>query len=252
MLRRSRYILPEIIAKNLDEFANVLSNVPDFEQRKAIAINRLKNLNNSLYYVKGINGKQIPTESVYAAFIKPLSEFTKTFNEIEYINTSLVGAQIDGYKNMPLEDALENSVPITNRNLKINYNLDIEKVKERLQNEIKQLENTKQKVESGKNALKALNNDFKRYRNVTVEVLKSLKKVSAIFLDLSSANTETLFDFITASDKINVDYSMKMAQNFNMEIMSDLIDKFTKYFGNAEKNTNDVIQLLKNATEDIS
>ena len=242
----------EIIAKNLDDFANALSNAPNFEQRKAIAINRLKNLNNSLYYVKGINGKQIPTESVYAAFIKPLSEFTKAFNEIEYINTSLVGAQIDGYKNMPLEDALKNSVPITNRNLKINYNLDIEKVKERLQNEIKQLENTKQNVESGKNALKALNNDFKRYRNVTVEVLKSLKKVSAIFLDLSSANTETLFDFITAADKINVDYSMKMAQNFNMEIMSDLIDKFTKYFGNAEKNTNDVIQLLKKATEDIS
>lgn len=241
----------EIRAKNLEEFANALSNLPDAEKRKAVAQRRLANLNKSLYYVKGIKGKPIPTESVYAAFIKPLTEFTKLFPNNEYINTSLEGAQIDGYKNMSLEEALKDSTPITERDLTTNYNLDIESVKARLTAERTFLQNLNQEISSGKSAVRALNNDFKRYKSPTVEVLKSLKKVSSIYLNLSGSYSETLFDFISATEKINVDYAMKMAKNFNPQTITELIIKLSEYFDNAEKKLKTIDTLLKNAIEEI-
>ena len=225
----------EITAKDFDNFVESLSNYPDKETRIKAAKTRLKNLNNSLYYVKSIKGEQIPTESVYAAFIKPLSEFAQRFNDREFINTSLVGAQIDGYENMPLEEALKDSKPIQNRELKNNYKFDINDIKEKLKVEAGSLNNILSEVKSGQSALKSLNNDFKRYKNATVEVLKDLKKVSGIFLQLSTAYKNSLYDFITAKERIDLDYTMKMSRSFDSKNMTALITKFTTYFDNSEK-----------------
>ena len=225
----------EITAKDFDNFVESLSNYPDKETRIKAANIRLKNLNNSLYYVKSIKGEQIPTESVYAAFIKPLSEFAQRFNDREFINTSLVGAQIDGYENMPLEEALKGSKPIQNRELKNNYKFDINDIKEKLKVEAGSLNNILSEVKSGQSALKSLNNDFKRYKNATVEVLKDLKKVSGIFLQLSTAYKNSLYDFITAKERIDLDYTMKMSRSFDSKNMTALITKFTTYFDNSEK-----------------
>ena len=225
----------EITAKDFDNFVESLSNYPDEETRIKAAKTRLKNLNNSLYYVKSIKGEQIPTESVYAAFIKPLSEFAQRFNDREFINTSLVGAQIDGYENMPLEEALKDSKPIQNRELKCDYKFDINNIKEKLKLETSLLNKILNEVKSGQNAVKSLNNDFKRYKNATVEVLKDLKKVSSIFLQLSTSNSNTLYDFITAKDRIDLDYTMKMSRSFDSNNMTTLITKFTEYFDNSEK-----------------
>ena len=225
----------EITAKDFDNFVESLSNYPDEETRIKAAKTRLKNLNNSLYYVKSIKGEQIPTESVYAAFIKPLSEFAQKFNDREFINTSLVGAQIDGYENMPLEEALKDSKPIQNRELKCDYKFDINNIKEKLKLETSLLNKILNELKSGQNAVKSLNNDFKRYKNATVEVLKDLKKVSSIFLQLSTSNSNTLYDFITAKDRIDLDYTMKMSRSFDSNNMTTLITKFTEYFDNSEK-----------------
>ena len=235
----------EITAKDFEAFANSLSNSPDEEKRKQAAINRLKNLNNSLYYVKGIKGDKIPTESVYAAFIKPLSEFAEMFNDREYINTSLVGAQIDGYKNLPLEEALKDTKPVSNREIKSDYSLDLEALKTKISEQISSLKKIKEEVLSGQKAVKTLNNDLKRYKTPTVEVLKDLKKVSQLFLNLTTSQTDTVYDYITASEKIELDYQMKMTQNFNAQTVTNLIEKFSNYFNSAERKINVIIKLLE-------
>ena len=102
------------------------------EVRKQKAIERINNLNSSLYYVKGINGDMLPTESVYAAFIQPLSEFTQDYPDREYINTSMVGAQIDGFKNLPLEEALKDSETVEKREVKTDFQYDIQSIKDNL------------------------------------------------------------------------------------------------------------------------
>jgi len=242
----------EITAKNFEEFANALNNSPDFEIRKSAAIRRLENLNNSLYYVKGINGDMIPTESVYAAFIKPLTEFTKMYSDREYINTSMAGAQIDGFINLPLEDALKDSEPIANREITLDYKLDIETLKNKLKNEAQTLSSMVSEIEAGKSAVKSLNNDFKRYKAPTVEVLKSLKKVSSIFLNLSEKNVDTIFDFITAAEKINLDYEMKMAGKFDAKTITSLIQKFSDYFEKGEVKIKAVVSLIEKVSGELS
>ena len=241
----------EITAKDFDSFADSLSNYPEREKRLEAARTRLKNLNNSLYYVKSIKGEQIPTESVYAAFIKPLSEFAQRFNDREFINTSLEGAQIDGYKNMPLEEALKDTKPISNRNIISDYKFDIADIKNKLKQETVRLKNILEEVKNGQKSVKNLNNDFKRYKNATVEVLKDLKKVSGIFLKLSTAYTNTLFDFITAKDRIELDYAMKMSKSFEPENLETLITKFAAYFDNAEIVINSINARINKAIGEI-
>ena len=173
------------------------------------------------------------------------------FNDREYINTSMEGAQIDGYKNMPLEEALKDTQPIETREIKSDYKLDLTSLKTNITTEISNLNKTKEDVLNGEKAVKTLNNDLKRYKAPTVEVLKDLKKVSQLFLTLSTSKADTLFDFITASEKIDVDYEMKMTGKFTVETLTNLIIKFANYFNNAEKKIDRVIQLLSNTLEKL-
>lgn len=241
----------EIIAKNFDAFADAISNSPDKEERVKTANKRLENLNSSLYYVNGIKGDKIPSESVYAAFIEPLSEFTKKFNGITYINTSLVGAQIDGFENVSLEEALSDTVPIENRNIIFDYKLDINDLKKKLEKQKEQLIVAKKSVNKGQATIKSLNYDLKRYKNITVEVLKNLRKVTAVFLDISTSFQNTILDFITAKERIEVDYEMKITRKFDLKVVESMAEKMTAYFNNAEKRIAIIIDLLNKAEENL-
>lgn len=232
----------EIMAKDFEAFANALSTNPDIEKRKQTAQRRLSNLNNSLYSVKSISGNMIPTESVYAAFIAPLEEFTIKFNDRKYINTSLVGAQINGFENLPLEEALKDSESVKPINLSSNFQYNENLILEKLTAKVRELNEALYLIEEGKKYAKALNNDLKRYKSASVEVLKSLKKLSLNYLSLSAdfASKSKLFDFITASDKIDLDYEMKMVKDFNFETVSKLYKKIFDYYETAEKRIKEI------------
>ncbi len=235
----------EITAKDFEAFANALSNSPDLEKRKQAAQRRLTNLNNSLHFVKGITGEMIPTEAVYAAFVAPLQEFAHKFNDRKYINTSLVGAQLDGFENMNLEEALKDSEQIENINLDSEFRYDKEKILTNLDAKFAELKEAQKLIEEGKRYAKALNNDLKRYRNATVEVLKSLKKLSECYISLSIDFTQKskLFDFITTSDRIDLDYEMKMVQKFDVETVTNICNKISEYYNNAEKRIKEIYSL---------
>lgn len=229
----------EIMARDFDKFAEALSNSPDIEKRRAAAKRRLENLNNSMHFVKGITGEMLPTESVYAAFVAPLEEFTAKFNDRKYINTSLVGAQLNGFENMSLEKALNDSEIVDVQDLDINFSYDKDVIFSNLSQKFDELNQMISLIEEGKRYAKALNNDLKRYRAATVEVLKALKKLSENYLTLS-ANNSKLFEFITTADKIDLDYEMKMVQKFDVETVTNISSKILKYLENAEKRIKEI------------
>ena len=237
----------EITAKDFESYCMSLGNYPDKETREKIALERLKNLNSSLYYVKGIKGDMIPTESVYAAFIQPLSEYTQKFPDREYINTSLVGAQIDGYKNIPLEEALQDSKNITNRELVSCFQYNIKSIKENLFKSKEELSSAKFIIDELKNMSKNMNNDIKRYKNVTQDLLKNLKKIStgyfALSYDFSKKNK--LFDYITTAERVDLDYEMKMMKEINIESITNIVQKISDYANTAEEKINKVISEIE-------
>ena len=243
----------EITAKDFENFCNSLSNSPNEEVRIKTAQKRLENLNASLYYVKGINGDMIPTESVYATFIKPLTEFTQTFNDRKYINASLIGAQIDGFENMPLEEALKDSQKIENRELKNEFNYDIPTIIERLRTVKDGLKTAINKLQEGQRLTKSLHNDLVRARNISPEILKFLKKISVNYLDLSTnfANQNPLFDFITTSERIDLDYEMKMMREFTFDSVNNINEKLSRYYTNAQKRVEYIDKMLETTLEEI-
>lgn len=227
----------EITAKDFESFCMSLGNYDDPEIRKQKALDRLSALNASLYYVKGVNGDMIPTESVYSAFIQPLSEYTQNYPDREYINTSLVGAQIDGFENMPLEKALEGTENLDNRELKSDFRYDVQKIKENLFKIKESLIPAKYIIDEIRKISRNLNNDIKRYRNVTPELLQSLKKLVTGFTTLGYdfADKNKLFDFIATPERIDVDYELKMTREFTVPAITNIVQKITEYANTSEE-----------------
>lgn len=226
----------EITAKDFESFCMSLGNYDDPEIRKQKAIERLSALNASLYYVKGVNGDMIPTESVYSAFIQPLSEYTQKYSDRQYINTSLVGAQIDGFENMPLEDALKDTEKLENRELNSDFKYNIPMLKENLFKVKESLNPAMYVIEEIRKISKNMNNDIKRYRNVTPELLQSLKKLVTGFTTLGYdfAGKNKLFDFITTAERIDIDYELKMTREFSLDSVKNLAKKITGYANTSE------------------
>lgn len=243
----------EITAKDFASFCNSLSNSQNEEVRIKTAQKRLENLNASLYYVKGINGDMIPTESVYATFIKPLTEFTEIYNDRKYINASMIGAQIDGFENLTLEEALNDTQEIEDRELKNEFKYDIPTIIEHLRTVKDGLKTAIDKLQEGQRLTKSLNNDLVRARNISPEILKLLKKISVNYLDLSTnfANQNPLFDFITTSERIDLDYEMKMMREFTFESVSKINEKLGTYYINAQKRVEYIDKMLTTAIEEI-
>ena len=243
----------EITAKDFENFCMSLGNYDDPEIRKKKALDRIHALNSSLYYVKGINGEMIPTESVYAAFIQPLHEYTLNFPDREYINTSLVGAQIDGFKNIPLEDALKDSGKIENRDLNTAYNYDITSIKDNLFKIKESLEPAKLIINEIRKIAKGIHNDLKRYRNISQEILKSFKKLvtgyTALSYDFGGKNK--LFDFITTAERIDIDYEMKMTREFTLDSVTSLTNKITEFTNAAENKIKTVSDELDRISGEI-
>lgn len=227
----------EIIAKDFEKFAMALSASESPAYRERTAANRLKNLNASLYYVKGINGDMIPTESVYAAFIKPLQEFVQNFNDREYINTSLVGAQIDGFENKSLEEALEGSEVVGDIELKTDFQYKKDEILDSFRLKLDELKSSLALISDGTRMSRNINNELKRHRMINADVLKLLKKLSENYLILSSnfANKSKMFDFIITADRIDLDYEMKMLKEFTLENVLRLNEKLSQFYENAEK-----------------
>ena len=244
----------EIMAKDFEKFATSISSSPDENVRKAVANHRLKSLNNSLYLVKGIQGGMLPTESVYAAFVKPLSEFAYNFKGIEYINTSLVGAQIDGFKNISLEEALENSSSVGDLTLeKIDFSCR-EKVVKNLVAKMDELKPVLRIMDDGKKLIKSLRNDLKRQKTVTTDILKTLRKLSVNYLWLASdfSNRSKMFDFITASEKIDLDYEMKMSSEFTIDNITKVVNSISKYYEHAETRIYELEEIISDVLGGIS
>ena len=243
----------EITAKDFENFCMSLGNYDDPEIRKQKALDRIHALNSSLYYVKGINGEMIPTESVYAAFIQPLHEYTLNFPDREYINTSLVGAQIDGFENIPLEDALKDSERIENRDLNTDFKYDITSIKDNLFKIKESLEPAKLIINEIRKIAKGIHNDLKRYRNISQEILKSFKKLvtgyTALSYDFGGKNK--LFDFITTAERIDIDYEMKMTREFTLDSVTSLTNKITEFTNAAENKIKTVSDELDRISGEI-
>ena len=82
-----------------------------------------------------------------------------------------------------------------------------------------------------------MHNDLKRYKNVTQEVLKNLKKLVTGYSTLNDnfAIKNKLFDFITKAESIDINYELRMTKEFTLESVTNLVNKINDYANKAEE-----------------
>jgi hypothetical protein len=163
-----------------------------------------------------------------------------------------VGAQIDGFKNLSLEQALENSLVVGDINLETPFECDVKQVISNFYNKLDELKDALSIITEMKTLIKNLNNDIKRYRTINEAVLKTLKKISKQYLYLSSdfTNKSKIFDYITIANRVDLDYEMKMLQEFTVESVSNIVGKMSQYIELAEKRINDINVYIKRVVDE--
>lgn len=240
----------EIHAKDFDEFKNSLfseykTQFSD-EQLTKLTHDRLKHLNENLHHVKGINGNMLPTEIDYASFIPAFTEFAKNNPDLKLINTSLKGAQIDGFENIALEDVLKPFEEIEKIKLKTNSKPNFKQILSELNSEITNLDGILEIIKNANDLCLKIDKEFS-YRKIFNDTCKKYySELYTQFKTLNSKYLKTSPIFYCISLTVNQELQKALDNNEIQTIYNGL----KKYFYTIQKTTNTVNDLyLKNSEE---
>lgn len=172
-----------------------------------------------LAYVKGITGEMLPTHKGYASFVEQFREFAHFNTNLDLINTSLIGAQIDGFKNLSLNQALENSFPFEKKELTSSFKYDKNLILDNLKKENDLLKQILKDFGAAQDVIFKLERELKRNNEITKDVLKYYKILLEIY------------------DKITVEYFEKH-QMFNLITMTESLD--LKYYADSTEDVGEI------------
>ena len=212
----------KIITNDFEKFAkSFIVNEKDKIRPAEIAKNRLKFLNDNLVTVKAQNGENIPTQTGYSVFIKQFEQAAIKLKElncdIELINSSTGGAQINGFENIELKEILKTLEPIEKINLD-NYssNIDVEYIL----NKLKIMEKPLCEFISLSQDFNSINIKLKKEieikKTFTDNAISLLKKQRNILQGIIKLKTTQDFGYV-----VNI-YLLKLEKYFNFNYLSDV------------------------------
>ena len=244
----------EVYVEDFQKFADAISVSEKNEIKEHAAQKRLEGYKNRITTIKGIQGNFLPTEAVYSLFASNISRYTMQFPDFEYINTSLRGAQLDGYKNMPLEDALKDTQPIDKENFTYTNSVDITNIISGLEKFLNNFTECENKIANARRLLVRFNTEYIRNRSLTKEMLVTLKKIITNYTELSInlASQNPLFDFITKKEQIEFENCLQTSEVFDLEttlniakLQTEYLDKTSENIVKAKETILSVIETLK-------
>lgn len=248
---------PEFKIKDYDKYLTSLLPIgTDITQPwcKYFAEYKVNNLNETLYFVKGISGKMIPTQGGYATFIDHFSEFAHLNKDLELINTSMVGAQIDGFKNMPLEDAIKGAESVERIELTKSSNFDKTKVLYNLTNEEKTLSDVLTHFARAKEYIQKYEREFSRRKTVSEEANRFFKKLLALYntLTLEYYYKNPIYQALAFNENIEVDKALKQTETVTIERIILLFGLLKIYYDEVERKIIELSERIKNTKGIIS
>ena len=117
--------------------------------------------------------------------------------------------------------------------------------------ELNLLKSAMQQVKAGNSIAKGLKNNLVRYKSANADILKDLKKLVQNYISLTVEFTSksALFDFITISNKIDIDYEMKMTTDFNYSAVMNLCTKLFKFYNIVEARVEEIEGLINESID---
>jgi len=230
----------EIVAKDFKKYyTSFITKEHDEQFAIKAAWYNLNFLNKNIYTVKSQTGKDIITQTGYALFIECFEEAAKKIKElkpqIQLINASVGGAQINGYENISLKELIDKLegfekikiLPHTKelnmeyinkeiKKLKIELDIFLLKLKELLEISLKLLKELKLK---------------KIYTSNAQKLSAKQEKLLIEFINSCANNSHNLVMLITGIDIKNliteIDYEKDI--NYAIEYLINLTEKLEKY-----------------------
>ncbi len=225
----------EIRAKDYEQYKKKLlaKKYLDGKYADYFAKNYIKRLNSTIYSVIGQNGKMLPTQACYAIFIKYFEEFAKNNPNLDLINSSTGGAQINGFKNLALEQVMLETdkvqkvqipcqIPQYDQSKIIKIKQKMIKVYTKLQEKTAPLENLQNEIIKEFSRRKTVNKNIEKHeRKIILELNEIIEKYYTLpyVLFLCASYTNRYFDNLK---KINSEQDAKKytkLQNANLRLL---------------------------------
>lgn len=212
------------------------------------ATNRVNDANDSLSYVKGITGEMLPTHKGYAHFVEQFNEFAYENKDLDLINTSMIGAELRGFKNITLEQALENSKPVEKKEFYSQFRYDKNQILENLIKERSFFEKILKDFENTKECFFKFEREIKRSKTITKDANKYYKKLLEIYDNVTVEYFEKsqLFQLIAMTESLDLKYYADATEDIGDERTKNIFNLLKAYFQNNEKKLLILLNELNN------
>ncbi len=215
---------------------------------KAFASHKITNLNETLYFVRGISGEMLPTQGGYATFIEHFKEFASKNIDLNLINSSMIGANIEGFKNIPLEEALQETSFISTRPdlSEKKYFYDRQSIFSSLEREEALLRNILKEFEQAKEIIFKYEREFKRRRTINEETNKYLKILLNLYNKIVTEHqlNNTLYQAISFNENLEVQFALKNSETLSIIEIQNLYEQLKIYFYMVEEKLSKTIQKI--------
>lgn len=231
--------------KYLESCASADSSLSQ-EEVEIFADTKVQEFADSSCFVKGISGEMIPTYAGYALFIDLFREFACVNEGLELINTSMIGAQIDGFENMTLDQALENVSPIEKIEFSTNFRYDKKSILKNLDKEVKFLEEILENFEKPKEYFYKFERDYNRNQKITNTSYKYINLLVAVYdhLTLKYFNENTLYRTLTINESLELKYYADRKKENDDAKIKNFFNFLKIYFTQVEAKMLKIIEVL--------
>lgn len=234
----------------IKSFKSANSNITEKEIEE-LTQEVLTNLIDSTLFVKGINGDMLLSNSGLASFIEYLSEFAYKNTDLDLINTSMVGAQINGFKNISLSDALNDNPVIESIELPKNFKYNIPRVLKNIEADLQDLIMIRKNFIDAKNHIIKFEKELKEKKMITAEAIGYFQALLSLYEKVSTENKSPLYKTIAFNEDIEVMYEIREAENIDLSKVEPLFKVIKTYFENINEKVIDITEKISITKEII-
>lgn len=238
--------------KFIQAFSSTDSSVTQEMVEKA-ANNRISQFNQSLFSVKGITGEMLPTNVDFAAYIEFFSEFAFNNKELELINTSMKGAQIDGFKNIPLESALKGLRSIKKIELPNDFKYDKNKIYNRLEKDSTALKSILEEFTLAQPYISSYENAFNSEGVFNQETGESFFQLLKLYEQINNEYQGfELYKIISLNETLEITSKLNALKTFKEDDLNVFYILLKNYFNNVGEKISIILSELIKQKEIIA
>lgn len=195
---------------------------------REFAENTIKKMEAEWDFVKAINGEMLPTRIPYATFVEVFRTFASHNKHLELINTSMLGAQIDGFKNIPLEEVVKNLEPFNKLELVSSFKFNKQNFFEKLNYEKIILKKALAEFLKVRKYISKIDEKLKINSDFVLEDSELFKEILIIHkkIYIEYFLKSKLFELISVNEKLEAEYIIKT--NSDKLLWYETLNKYYK------------------------